>query len=174
MAWLVDTNVSGVLMTSSPARHPNRSLSRRTARWSAAVAELTKCACGSRVYCFQASSNSIVLKPRPVHPFSRHSRISSRHSSTRNTGTKRWSGLPAMRSIRERRLVDRSPFRVQAHDLGRRAVRDDAPLAEQDGPLAEARQHVEAVRREHDEARALHRIVHAFAGQLDELDVSCG
>ena len=33
--------------------------------------------------------HAVVLKPRPVHPFSRHSRISARHSSTRNVGTKR-------------------------------------------------------------------------------------
>jgi hypothetical protein len=44
-------------------------------------------------FVFQASSKATVLKPNPVHPFSRHSRISWRHSSTRNVGTNNWMSI---------------------------------------------------------------------------------
>ena len=92
MAWLVETKVSGVVITSSPARQPSASLSSLKARWSPALAEFRKWAWGRPVCSRQAASKATVLYPRPVHPFSRHSRISASDSSTRKVGTKRCIG----------------------------------------------------------------------------------
>lgn len=87
IAWLVDTNVNGVEIISSPSFHLFCILKTLTAKWRAAVSEFRKWALFSPVYAFHFSSNSTVLYPIPVHPFSRHSLISSKHSSILKVGT---------------------------------------------------------------------------------------
>jgi hypothetical protein len=73
IAWLDDTNVNGDVIISSPSFHLFTSFNILIAKCNPDVFEFKKCAFFNDVYAFQDSSNSVVLKPKPVHPLSKHS-----------------------------------------------------------------------------------------------------
>src|SRR5688500_13374999 len=110
-------------MTSSPSFQPWASFSSLKARCRPAVAEPRKWAWGRPLYSRQACSKATVLNPRPVQPFSRHSRISASTSSTRKVGTKRWMG--SLIGLQVQRELDEPP---SARVVGARLAEPRVPV----------------------------------------------